>query len=435
MAGLFSRLPKIRLAYEDDTSAGRAQHKWFGDDSEQSRQLTVHIILWPTIFLTLIGLMMIFSASTIMEISRGINPYIAFAKPLIIALVGLSGLVIIAGFIPADLITRLGIVGLVGGLIFQSLVITPLGIEQNGNRNWILLFGQALQPSEFLKLGFAVYLGWVLWSGKCDVRSLSSVVTWIGLPSLIVAAAVMYGHDMGTLLIFVAMIFAVLLISGVRMKWIISLVFIGIFSMAVMIFMSASRIRRVKSFFTGHSVDPLGADLQPIRAKWGLGTGGLTGIGPGASRQKWNYLPEAHTDFIFAILGEEFGFIGTVCVIVLFGILTLGVVRLIIHARGIDARIYATAFAGWVISQALINIFVVIGLLPVIGVPLPLVSSGGSAMLATLLAIGVLLAYARREANSPPLNLRHLFTRSVAVVGSRSSTRRTKQTKNKPTRS
>lgn len=233
---------------------------------------------------------------------------------------------------------------------------------------------------------------------------------------LISFVAVMVGRDMGTLLIFICISFAVVFIGGLKKSWLGIAVLLGGAVSAFFVAISPSRRARVLMFLPWNQGDELDLGLQPLRARWGLGTGGLTGVGPGASRQKWNYLPEAHTDFIFAILGEEFGLIGTLIVITLFAVLGLGIVRLIHHAKSMDACIFASGLAGWILSQAVVNIGMVIGLLPVIGVPLPLVSSGGSAMLSTLLGIGVVLAYARDDAGSGPLRLRNVFPRSAAVV-------------------
>ncbi|MDO5746354.1 MAG: putative peptidoglycan glycosyltransferase FtsW [Actinomycetaceae bacterium] len=418
MAGWRQKIPKISFTYETGKSGESLNIKWFGDGSTQSRVVTTHLIFWPTLVLTAIGLMMIFSASTIMEISEGINPYIGFRRTLLIAAIGLMGLFITAGWLTPTRLRNLALFAYASSLALQLAILTPLGIEVKGNRNWLLIPGinQVIQPSEFLKLGLAMYLAWVFMSGKVIVSSLRSVMGWVGLPVFFAFFAVMIGHDLGTLLVFVVLVFSAIFVAGIRLLWLGVAAVIGTGAAAFLIGISASRRARVYSFLVGKEADPLGGDLQSIRARWGLGTGGLTGVGPGASRQKWNYLPEAHTDFIFAILGEEFGLIGTSVVILLFCLLGFGMVRLIMHAKRVDACIYAATVAGWILSQALINIGVVIGLLPVIGVPLPLVSSGGSAMLATLFAIGVLLSYARDDAGSPPLSLSRSFPRSSAVV-------------------
>lgn len=165
----------------------------------------------------------------------------------------------------------------------------------------------------------------------------------------------------------------------------------------------------------------MGADFQSQHGTWALGTGGIAGVGLGASREKWSYLPEAHNDFIFAILGEELGLTGTLLVLALFTALAVGMFRVVRRHEDPFAKIATAAIACWILVQALINIGVVIGALPVIGVPLPLVSAGGSAMVSTLVAIGVVLAFARTEPGAGrALHVGHrTLARSLAVVGGR----------------
>ena len=173
------------------------------------------------------------------------------------------------------------------------------------------------------------------------------------------------------------------------------------------------------SFLGLAEADPSGAGFQTRHGLWGLGTGGLSGVGLGASREKWSYLPEAHNDFIFAIIGEELGLLGTLLVLALFGGLALGMFRIVRRHTDPFVQIATAAVATWILAQALVNIGVVIGLLPVIGVPLPLVSAGGSAMISTLIAIGVLLAFARSEPGAAQAlaTRRGVVRRSLAVVG------------------
>ena len=356
--------------------------------------------LWFLIIaLSAIGLMMQFSASVILELSAGTSPYWGVARPLLIMAVGFIAMILISR-VPAGFFEKAALI-----LIFplavagQLAVFTPLGRGQGGNRNWVYIPGinQVLQPSEFLKVAFILLLVTVFISGRCRIDSISDLLKWVGLPFVIIVAAVMAGHDMGTLLIFVSILLCVLLVAGISMRWL--GIGIGVLALGAVaaVLSSSSRRNRVFSFFNPSQANPSGSGLQPLRAKWGLGTGGLTGVGPGASRQKWNYLPEAHTDFIYAILGEEFGLFGTLLVLVLFGLFAWVLCRLIINSTYLATRLCAAGTLGWIVAQALINIMVVIGFLPVVGVPLPLVSSGGSTALATLIQMGVLFSYLRAE--------------------------------------
>lgn len=357
-------------------------------------------MLWFLIIaLSLIGVMMQFSATVILELSAGTNPYWGVARPLLIMALGFAVMIFISR-LSADYLEQITLFLIfplaVGG---QMAVFSSLGRSQGGNRNWVYVPGinQVFQPSEFLKVAFILLLITVFVSGRCQIDSLSSLSKWVGIPFLIVVVTVMAGHDMGTLLIFVSILLCVILVAGISIRWLgTGIAFLALGAVGAVL-ASSSRRRRVLSFLDPSQADPMGSGLQPLRAKWGLGTGGLTGVGPGASRQKWNYLPEAHTDFIYAILGEEFGLFGTLLVLVLFGLLAWVLCRLIINSANLATRLCAAGTLGWIVAQALINIMVVIGFLPVVGVPLPLVSSGGSTALASLIQMGVLLSYLRAE--------------------------------------
>ena len=182
--------------------------------------------------------------------------------------------------------------------------------------------------------------------------------------------------------------------------------------------MSDSRIRRITAFFSD-DCDPQKECYQTTRGLYALASGGWTGQGLGESREKWSYLPERHNDFIFAILGEELGLLGTVLVLGLFGVLAVAMTRVIRRHTDPFVQITTAAIAAWVLGQALINIAVVIGLLPVIGVPLPLVSAGGSALITTMVALGVVLSFARNEpgAGEALAARTGVVRRSLAVVG------------------
>lgn len=154
----------------------------------------------------------------------------------------------------------------------------------------------------------------------------------------------------------------------------------------------------------------MGAGFQSIRSRYGLGTGGLTGIGPGASREKWLYLPEAQTDFIYAIIGEEMGFLGTLTVMCLFICLAWVLLRLVLQSHSLALRICAGGTVGWIVMQAIINIMVVIGVFPVVGLPLPMVSSGGSSQAASMAMFGIIFSYIKIE----PQVQRYLINRRKA---------------------
>ncbi|MGM0384485.1 MAG: FtsW/RodA/SpoVE family cell cycle protein, partial [Actinomycetota bacterium] len=212
-----------------------------------------------------------------------------------------------------------------------------------------------------------------------------------------------------------------LFVAGLPLWWFGAGAFVGIVGVVALIVAYPSRVRRIMHFLGISEDDPTGTGYQSIHGLWGLGTGGVTGVGLGASREKWAYLPEAHNDFIFAILGEELGLLGTLLVLILFGVLAFGLLRMIRRHPDPFVKVTTAAVACWVIGQSLVNIGVVIGVLPVMGLPLPLVSAGGSAMIATLLALGIMLAFARSEpgARAALTVSSSAVRRSLAVVGGR----------------
>lgn len=181
---------------------------------------------------------------------------------------------------------------------------------------------------------------------------------------------------------------------------------------------SLNRRRRVFGFLDASTSDPTGIGYQRQHGLWSLATGGFAGVGPGASREKWSYLPEADTDYIFAIWGEEFGIVGTFQVLGLFIVLCLVLTRLMRRAGTLFATITVAGIMGWIFSQAIINIGAVVGLLPIIGVPLPLISSGGSSLITIMAAIGVAMSFARNEPHAQEALRARLrpIKRSLAVL-------------------
>ncbi len=384
---LRSRIPRIRFARSSTSPAA------------QSPVTTYYLILVPAVLLALFGLLMGFSASAVTNIAQGINPYVPFLKTLGIAAMALVAAVTAALISPTRLERWTPALFLIS-LVLQFMLI-PLGIGQGGNKNWLPIpgTGQAIQPSEFLKLTTALMLGRSLSGRSVRVDKVQHLLLAVGVPTMLALLAVMAGADMGTALIFVGIAFGAMWVANVPLKWFAWTGVIGAAAAIVLVASSPSRTRRVLEFLPWLSSEPsTSAPTQTDHGLWALGSGGLTGLGPGASREKWNYLQEAHTDFILAIVGEEFGLIGTLTLLVLLGLLVYGTLRLSMNSKSAFIRISSGGIATWFIVQGLINVGTVTGLAPVIGVPFPLVSYGGSSFLFTAMAIGVLLSFARADA-------------------------------------
>lgn len=409
LAQLTKQIPRVQIA------SPRGPVRLGTSGLRDSPVFSYYLVLILTLALTGIGLMMVFSASTVKYLNTGGNPFLEFlSKPALIILVGLT-VMFIASRMRVSQIRNLAWVAFGFGVLLQlgTLPGSPIAYEVAGNRNWIILLGQRMQPSEFLKFGLCLVLGAGLARLGEEVTNFKKVALHLGLPAFVACALVIQGNDMGTMMVFLALIAGAGFISGMPRRWFGIAFLVALFGVAVLISVSGSRRHRVLV----HLGLATGTDssFQIDHAWWALGAGGLTGVGPGASREKWNYLPAATTDFIYAILGEEFGLAGTLLVLVLFLLLALGMFRIIQRSRDPFIRLTTAAATSWIVFQAVVNIAVVVSLLPVLGVPLPLVSSGGSSMVATLAMMGVVLAFARVEPGAPEM-----------LAGRRSLVRRTK---------
>ena len=211
----------------------------------------------------------------------------------------------------------------------------------------------------------------------------------------------MLGGDLGTVMIMAGLIFGALFFAGVRLRMILLPLIIGASAIVVIAFSSASRTERIGSFLGSQCTDTSGECWQTQHGMFALAAGGIFGVGLGNSKAKWSWLPAADNDFIFAIIGEELGLIGALVVIGLFVALAIAFLRIVRASHDTFSKVVAGSVMVWILSQAFVNIAVVLGVIPVLGVPLPLISSGGSALITTLIGIGVVLSIARAQANTP----------------------------------
>ena len=357
------------------------------------------LLLGATLFLVVFGLVMVLSSSSIESRADGGDFFAQAARQGLYALVGVPAM-LLAARAPMAFWKRWAGTAVVIGVALQLLVFLPgLGYEQGQNRNWINLGSFTAQPSELIKLALVIWLAWVL-SRKGDALHEWREVAVPILPiALVTVGLVLAGNDLGTATIIAAIVFGALFYAGVRMR-IIATALVGVVLIAlVAIQLSDSRSNRIAAWLN-QCEDPAlySRDCwQSIHGWEALAHGGVFGVGLGNSSGKWYWIPEAANDFIFAIIGEELGLLGALLVLALFVVLTICFVRIIRMARDPFAKLATSAAMVWVIGQAFVNIAVVLGLLPVLGVPLPLVSAGGSALITTLTAIGVVLSFARHR--------------------------------------
>jgi cell division protein FtsW len=331
----------------------------------------------------------------------------------------------IAAHVPVRRWKAMSMVILAGAVFMELLVFTPLGMRVNGNRNWLALGPVSMQPSEFIKLGLVLVGATVLSAKRRKLGQLRHIVVPFLFPIVAVAVGlVLLGGDLGTTMIIFAIVAALLFSSGVPMKWF-AWGGAGFASVALLaVATSHNRLRRF-DVWLGKDTNPYGAARQPIHGRYALADGGWWGVGLGASREKWSWLPEAHNDFIFAIVGEELGLPGTLVLLGLFCALTLVCYRIVSRTSDQFVRIATAGVMSWIIFQAFVNIGAVVGLLPVIGVPLPLVSYGGSSLTTTMLALGMLLSFARAEPGcAEVLSAKpSVVRRSLTVLSSRRRSR------------
>ena len=377
-----------------------------------------YLIAGASAMLVVLGLVMVLSSSSVdsLTATQGASPYSIFFNQARFAIVGLP-LAWVAGRLPPSAYKRFAWPVLAFAMVLQMLV-PFLGVEVNGNKNWLPVAGQTIQPSEFAKLALAVWLGVVL------ARKRPLLDRWLHVlvPGVLVALAaiglVLLGSDLGTAIILTILVAGALFVAGVPLRMFTVAAVLAVAAVSQLAQLNESRLRRISAFFSS-DCDKQNECYQTTRGMYGLASGGWTGLGLGESREKWSYLPEAHNDFIFAILGEELGLLGTLLVLALFGVLAVAMTRVIRRHTDPFVQIATAGIAAWILGQALINIAVVIGLLPVIGVPLPLVSAGGSALITTMVALGVVLSFARHEPGAAEALAARpgVVRRSLAVIG------------------
>jgi cell division protein FtsW len=351
------------------------------------------LLFMVILILTGLGLIMVFSSSSV---TTGVNiddPYFYFKKQLIWVLVGIPALLICTR-IPYWLIRKLAYFGGIVSVICLGLIMTPLGVEVAGATRWIKLGYVQFAPSDLAKVAVVIVVARRLAAPETDIRSFSRGF----LPFLVLigifCGLIMVQPDLGTTIALAGTVFCMLLIAGARWLHLLGTGLLAAALAALAVVAAPYRLERVRAF-----LDPwqYAADegYQIIQSFYALGSGGWFGLGLGRSRQKFFYLPEQHTDFIFAILGEELGFIGALFVIVLFMLLAWRGFRTALHAPDRFTALLAGGLTAMLVLQAGINMGVVVGVIPVTGITLPFISYGGTSLLFSMIAAGLILNISR----------------------------------------
>jgi cell division protein FtsW len=337
---------------------------------------------------------MVFSASSVVAFAFMKSSMAIVSKQALWVLIGLP-LTWCASRLPVKAWRMFAYLGLAGSVALLVLVVVA-GTEVNGNKNWLDFGGPfRIQPSELAKLSL------VLWGADLLARKERLLGQWKHLlvPFVpvggLILVLVLLGGDLGTAIIIAAVLGALLWVAGAPARLYAMAAVPALLVVTWMVNTRSTRMSRITVWLHPDQADPLGNGLQALHGKFALASGGWWGVGLGGSKEKWGALPEAHTDFIFAIIGEELGLVGTLAVLALFGVIGYAGLRIALEATEPFVRYAAAGVTAWVLVQALVNIGAVLGLLPITGVPLPLVSYGGSALVPTMLGIGMLLSFAR----------------------------------------
>jgi len=359
-------------------------------DNFQAESIYFYRLAGLTGFLVVFGLVMVLSSSSIDSLVANRDAFYVFSRQSLYAVVGLAVMLFISS-LKLKVIQNLVKAAVVFGFALQ-LSVPFLGITVNGNTNWISIAGFTLQPAEFLKVALIMYMAWFVSNREHELDDPRRVL----LPVLIVGGAalalVMLGRDLGTAIIIALIVFGTLVIAGAPLRPLVQ-VFVGVaIAGALAAFSSASRMARINAWLNPDAASSDAFNWQYEHGTWALAAGGVFGVGLGNSKMKWSWIPEVENDFIFAVIGEELGLIGALVVIGIFALLVSSLIGIMNRADSSFGRIIIIGVIVWIVSQSAVNIAVVLGVLPVLGVPLPLISAGGSSLIATLGAIGIVLA-------------------------------------------
>ena len=381
-------------AAREKVATGETNSRSTGSVHSGSGRSVRFLVLWSTaVLLGLLGMVMVLSSSSVSDLRDYDDAWYHLRRQVVWVALGLAGLFTTLRFDYRRL-RNLARPGLILAVVLLVLVLIPgVGTRVNGSARWLGIRDVTFQPSEFAKLAVIVF-------GANLLANRSSGTTRLTLwPMLVVllgvGGLVFLEPDLGTTVVLAAIVASLLFFAGLRLDALLVTGSVGLGLVAGMSMSASYRRDRLFSLFDPWN-DPLNTGWQTIQAGVAISSGGLWGVGLGASRAKWGFLPFAQTDFIFAIVAEELGFLAAIAVILAY--LALGVAGLSTALRAPDrfGQLLAAGITSWILIQAFVNIGAVLGLLPITGVPLPFVSYGGSSTILTLTAFGILLNIARQ---------------------------------------
>lgn len=352
------------------------------------------ILFFTVIALLSFGVVMVYSSSAVSAYVNFNDTYYFFKRQIIWVTLGMFAMLFTLT-IDYHVWRKLATPILISTIILLILVLIPgLGKVVNGARRWLGVGSLALQPSEIAKLGMVIFSSASLAKGQDKITSFKKGLVPQLAILLLVFGLILKEPDLGTALAIGGTMFILFFTAGAKLSHLASLGFVGVIGIIAAIILEPYRLKRLLAF-SNPWADPLDTGYHIIQSLYALGSGGLFGVGLGRSREKFLYLPEPHTDFIFAILGEELGFIGKITVILLFFLFAWRGFKVAIGAPDLYGSMLAAGLTTMIIMQALMNIAVVTASMPVTGIPLPFISFGGSALIFTLAGVGILLNISR----------------------------------------
>ncbi|WP_425518548.1 putative lipid II flippase FtsW [Mycobacterium spongiae] len=380
-----------RAAKAQDAGARTRFGAWLG------RPMTsFHLVIAVGALLTTLGLIMVLSASGVQSYGDDGSAWLIFGKQVLWTIVGL-----VAGYVSLRMsvrfMRRIAFFGFAVTIVLLVLVLVPgIGNEANGSRGWFVVAGLSMQPSELTKIAFAVWGAHLLAARRMERASLREMLIPLVPAAVIALALIVAQPDLGQTVSMGIILLGLLWYAGLPLRVFMSSLAAVVVSAAILAVSAGYRSARVRSWLNPEN-DPQDAGYQARQAKFALAQGGIFGDGLGQGSAKWNYLPNAHNDFIFAIIGEELGLIGAFGLLGLFGLFAYTGMRIARRSADPFLRLLTATTTLWVLGQAFINIGYVIGLLPVTGLQLPLISAGGTSSAATLSLIGMMANAARHE--------------------------------------
>jgi cell division protein FtsW len=355
-----------------------------------------HLIIAVASLLVMLGLTMVLSASGVYSYDTDGSPWVVFAKQVLWTIIGLFAFYV-ALRMPVQMMRSLAFSGFAITVVMLVLVLVPgIGKVANGSRGWFVVAGFSMQPSELAKIAFLIWGAHLLAARRLERASLREMLIPLVPAAVIALALIVAQPDLGQTVSLGIILLGLLWYAGLPLRVFVSSLFAVVVSAAVLAMAEGYRSARVQSWLNP-GADAQGSGYQARQARFALANGGLLGDGLGQGSAKWNYLPNAHNDFIFAIIGEELGFVGAAGLLCLFGLFAYTGMRIARRSADPFLRLLTATATLWVMGQVFINVGYVVGLLPVTGLQLPLISAGGTSTASTLLMIGIMANAARHE--------------------------------------